>query len=71
MVARALVGLAKKKSVGFETRFATINGVTSLLLCSPGHVDTVVNFEFTADGRISTVHILRNPEKLAHVPVPE
>jgi len=70
IVARALVGLAKKKSVGFETRFATINGVTSLLLCTPEFVDTVVNFEFTADGRISAVHIVRNPDKLIHVAVP-
>jgi RNA polymerase sigma-70 factor, ECF subfamily len=71
MVARALVGLAKKKAVGFETRFATVNGVSSLLLCAGGAIDSVVNFEFTSDGRIAAVHIVRNPDKLTHVPVPE
>jgi len=71
MVARALVGLAKKKAVGFETRFATVNGVYSLLMCGPGFVDTLVNFEFTSDGRVAAVHIVRNPDKLTHLPVPE
>jgi RNA polymerase sigma-70 factor (ECF subfamily) len=67
MVARALTGLARKGAAGLSVRFATLNGSRGVLLCSPAGIDSAVNLEFAADGRIAAVHIVRNPEKLARL----
>jgi RNA polymerase sigma-70 factor (ECF subfamily) len=69
MVAKALVGLARKGAAGLALRFVSLNGAPSVLLCAADRVDTAVNFDFTADGRIVAVHIVRNPEKLARLGV--
>ena len=69
MVARALTGLARKGAAGLSVRFATLNGSRGVLLCSPAGIDSAVNLEFAADGRIAAVHIVRNPEKLARLAV--
>jgi RNA polymerase sigma-70 factor (ECF subfamily) len=69
MVAKALVGLARKGAAGLALRFVSLNGAPSLLLCAADRVDTAVNFDFTADGRIAAVHIVRNPEKLARLSI--
>ncbi len=68
-VARALAGLTRKTAGLFTRRFVTLNGVPSVLLYLGDRVDTALNLEFTADGRISSVHLVRNPEKLARLPV--
>lgn len=67
--ARALAGLTRKTAGLFTLRFVTLNGVPSVLLCQGSRVDSALNLEFAADGRISSVHIVRNPEKLARLPV--
>jgi RNA polymerase sigma-70 factor (ECF subfamily) len=67
MVARALVGLARKTAGAFTIRFVSLNGARSVLLCAPGGIDSALNLEFTADGRIAAVHIVRNPEKLGRL----
>ena len=69
LVARALVGLARKGAAGLALRFTSLNGAPSVLLCTADRVDTAVNFDFTADGRIAAVHIVRNPEKLVRLAV--
>ena len=69
MVARALTGLARKGAAGLSVRFATLNGTRGLLLCSPAGIDSALNLEFAADGRIAAVHIVRNPEKLARLAI--
>ncbi len=68
MVARALVGLARKGAAGLALRFISLNGAPGVLLCSHERVDSAVNFDFSADGRIAAVHIVRNPEKLTRLP---
>ncbi len=67
MVARALVGLARKTAGAFTIRFLSLNGARGVLLCAPGGIDSALNLEFTADGRIAAVHIVRNPDKLARL----
>src|SRR5262245_60144202 len=69
-VARALTGFARKGAAGLSVRFATLNGTRGVLLCSPARIDSALNLEFTADGRIAAVHIVRNPEKLVRLVAP-
>jgi RNA polymerase sigma-70 factor (ECF subfamily) len=70
LVARALTGFARKGAAGLSVRFATLNGTRSVLLHSPAGIDSALNLEFAADGRIAAVHIVRNPEKLARLATP-
>jgi RNA polymerase sigma-70 factor (ECF subfamily) len=64
MVARALVGLARKTAAALTVRFVSLNGSRSVLLCTAQGIDSALNLEFTTDCRIAAVHIVRNPEKL-------
>ena len=51
----------------FTTEFATVNGQPGRLLRHrDGHVVDVLTID-VVDGRIQTLRIVRNPEKLAHV----
>ena len=62
-VARFLRGAARKGVPDFSYRFLEINGGPALLALSGGKPDSVFQIE-VADGRIQSVYIIRNPDKL-------
>lgn len=70
-VARVMHALVNKAAVAADPSpgawaadFASINGETSLLAYRRGSLDTVFVFS-TADDRITAIHAIRNPDKLA------
>jgi RNA polymerase sigma-70 factor, ECF subfamily len=66
-VLRLLEGARKKGHLANrQVRDATINGLPGFVVrCEDGSIDTVA-FE-CHDGRITTIYIMRNPDKLRHV----
>ncbi|MEV5987598.1 RNA polymerase sigma-70 factor [Streptomyces sp. NPDC052051] len=48
-------------------RFLEVNGAPALLRLSGGKPDTLLQMD-VADGRVQCLYIIRNPEKLAHLP---
>lgn len=71
-VARALVGLARKElSEGGSPRggLASVNGGLGIVAHN-GTDLTVMSFAFD-EGRIVAIDVVRNPEKLAHVALPD
>lgn len=62
-VARFLQGAARRGVPDFSYRFLEINGGPALLALSGGKPDSVFQIE-VADGRIQSVYIIRNPDKL-------
>ncbi|MFI9201341.1 RNA polymerase sigma-70 factor [Streptomyces sp. NPDC053048] len=62
-VGRFLAGIAGKPLPEAEFHFTEANGGPALLVLSRGLPDTVVSLE-VADGRITTVYLMRNPDKL-------
>jgi len=69
-VSRALVALARTYAGQSDARFADVNGLPGLLMVD--RYDRQVSvLSFTVDhGRITTIHIQRNPEKLRHIAGP-
>jgi RNA polymerase sigma-70 factor (ECF subfamily) len=66
-VSRALVRLAKKFAGRSDAHFVDVNGTPGVLMVDreDGEVSVIA---FTVDdGRITTIHIQRNPDKLRHV----
>jgi RNA polymerase sigma-70 factor (ECF subfamily) len=69
-VSRALVALARKFAGRSEAHFVDVNGLPGLLMVNrdDGQVSVLA---FTVDaGRITTIHLQRNPDKLGHVRAP-
>ncbi|NJP76518.1 RNA polymerase sigma-70 factor [Streptomyces telluris] len=62
-VGRFLYAVAQQPLPGLEARFMEINGRPGLLILSEGRPDTALSLEVT-DGRITTVYLVRNPDKL-------
>ncbi|TJZ59416.1 RNA polymerase sigma-70 factor [Streptomyces piniterrae] len=62
-VARFLAGVAKSVPAGMEFTLLELNGGIALLAHSGGKPDSVTQFDIE-DGRIRTVYIVRNPDKL-------
>ncbi len=62
-VARFLLGVAKSQPAGLDFRLCDLNGRLAVLLHLDGVPDTVVQLGIQ-DGRIRTVYIVRNPDKL-------
>lgn len=63
--ARLLLGLARKGGAGLVPSPATLNGLPALVLRDrAGAVDSVLALDLV-DGRIATVYLVRNPDKLA------
>jgi RNA polymerase sigma-70 factor (ECF subfamily) len=62
-VGRFLVGVASKGIPDVSARLLEINGGPALLILSGGKPDSVFQLD-VADGRIRTVYIVRNPDKL-------
>ncbi|MBP1989387.1 RNA polymerase sigma-70 factor [Paenibacillus eucommiae] len=66
-VAAFVLGLASKMDEQTQVRPAIVNGAPGLITSSPGdRYNAVISFQIK-DGRISTMYILRNPEKLRHL----
>ncbi|MCF3101538.1 RNA polymerase sigma-70 factor [Streptomyces roseoverticillatus] len=62
-VGRFLHAVAQNSTPDTEVRFMEINGRPGILVLSGGRPDAALALE-VADGRIATVYIQRNPEKL-------
>ncbi|MGW0813187.1 RNA polymerase sigma-70 factor [Streptomyces viridiviolaceus] len=67
-VARFLVGAARKGIADLTYRFLEVNGGPALLALSGGKPDSVFQVDI-ADGRIQSVYIVRNPDKLRSLTV--
>ncbi|MGV9253510.1 RNA polymerase sigma-70 factor [Streptomyces sp. NPDC003697] len=63
-VGRFLVGVAGKGIADLAIRLVELNGGPAVLLLSGGRPDTVFQLD-VAEGRVQTVYVLRNPDKLA------
>jgi RNA polymerase sigma-70 factor (ECF subfamily) len=68
-IARLMAGTTRlrQRRGDFELRFVTVNGQPGRLLRGPGDEIWDVLTIDVVDGRIQTVRIMRNPEKLAHL----
>jgi RNA polymerase sigma-70 factor (ECF subfamily) len=67
-IARFFDGVARKNPAlaGADARLAVVNGLAGLVIReTDGSVDTVA-FEHR-EGRIVSIYLVRNPEKLQHV----
>lgn len=69
-VARFLIGVNKIKQGAVETRFAAINSAPGVLVWADGRLRQTVHLEIV-NGRIRTLYIVRNPEKLKHLAASE
>ncbi|MGR6969015.1 RNA polymerase sigma-70 factor [Streptomyces cynarae] len=67
-VGRFLAAVAVQHPVDMSLRFLELNGGPALLVLSGGKPDTVFQLD-VADGRVQCVYAIRNPDKLAHLPV--
>ncbi|HME50539.1 RNA polymerase sigma-70 factor [Mycobacterium sp.] len=68
-VAAAVVGLGRKGVPDMRIELATYNGAPAAVVFSGEDIDVVITAEIT-DGLISTLYVIRNPEKLATVTTP-
>jgi RNA polymerase sigma-70 factor, ECF subfamily len=69
-VSRALVAMSRKFVGQSDVRFADVNGLPGLVMVNrrDGQISVLA---FTVDaGRITTIHMQRNPDKLGHVVLP-
>ena len=66
-VARFLVGIAGNAPDSFEYRFAQINGRPGVVNYFDGQPQSVGTLEIV-DGKISSIYIIVNPEKLQRIP---
>ena len=62
-VSRFMVGVAKKGVPDLSWRFLELNGGPAVLLLSGGKPDSVFQLD-VVDGRIQSVYVIRNPDKL-------
>ncbi len=63
-VARFLTGIAAKSGAGLRVEFVDVNGEIGALLHDGKRPFSVVTLELEDDGRIRTVFLVNNPEKL-------
>ncbi|MFD5271377.1 RNA polymerase sigma-70 factor [Streptomyces sp. NPDC058335] len=62
-VGRFLVGVTRKSVPDLSVRVLELNGGPAVLVLSGGRPDSVLQLD-VADGRIRTVYVVRNPDKL-------
>ncbi|UXY18501.1 RNA polymerase sigma-70 factor [Streptomyces cynarae] len=67
-VGRFLVAVAGQRPADMSLRFLELNGGPALLVLSGGNPDTVFQVD-VVDGRVQCVYVIRNPDKLASLPV--
>jgi RNA polymerase sigma-70 factor (ECF subfamily) len=68
-VVRFLVNLTRRHAGHLSARPASVNGDVGAVVSVDGTVDVVTAFEVVA-GRVTTIRMVRNPDKLAHVESP-
>jgi RNA polymerase sigma-70 factor, ECF subfamily len=65
-VARWILGVLARLP-DLDIRAVLVNGNPGLLLTSAGALDSVAAADISADGRIETIRLIRNPDKLHHI----
>ncbi|MEV5874823.1 RNA polymerase sigma-70 factor [Streptomyces sp. NPDC052101] len=65
-VARFLVGVAGKLPPAPSLRLLEANGGPAVLILSDGKPDSLFQLDI-ADGRVTTVYVVRNPDKMRHL----
>ncbi|GGW44612.1 RNA polymerase sigma24 factor [Streptomyces lucensis JCM 4490] len=65
-VGRFLVAVSGNRLPGMALRFLEVNGGPAVLVTTDGKPDSLIQVD-VADGRVSTVYIVRNPDKLRHL----
>ncbi|MEM1179799.1 MAG: sigma factor-like helix-turn-helix DNA-binding protein [Acidobacteriota bacterium] len=68
-VVRFFLGVWPKRPAGTEVFLREINGEPALLAVADGIPVQTLHFDFSEDGRLRSIFIVRNPEKLHHVVV--
>jgi RNA polymerase sigma-70 factor (ECF subfamily) len=68
-VVRFLVNLTRRHAGRLTARSASVNGDVGTVVSVDGTVELVTAFE-VEDGRVATIRMVRNPEKLTHVDAP-
>ena len=68
-VLRLLANLMKRYSATMAVETATLNGEPAILVSDDGELDNAIVFE-VEDGLLTRIHVMRNPDKLAHVGSP-
>jgi RNA polymerase sigma-70 factor (ECF subfamily) len=68
-IARFFVGLMQKAPADLEIRRVRVNGQPGLLATLSGQIVNVLTLEI-AEGQIANCYVIRNPDKLAQVGVP-
>ncbi|MET9461282.1 RNA polymerase sigma-70 factor [Streptomyces canus] len=66
-VGRFLVGIAERGVPDITWRFLELNGGPAVLVLSGGKPDSVFQLDIL-DGRIQSVYVIRNPDKLSALP---
>ncbi len=71
-VARWLLGVLRSPLPDLTAAPVLVNGVPGLLLSSPaGAPDSVVAVDLNAAGKIEALRLVRNPDKLRHLRIPQ
>lgn len=65
-VARFLLGIVRKAADGMQSHFAEVNGEPGIVTLRDGAIYSVTSLDI-ADGRITAVRIMRNPDKLRRI----
>ncbi len=65
-VGRFLVAVAAQSLPDPSVRLVEVNGGFAVLTLSAGKPDTLIQVD-VADGRVATVYLVRNPEKLRYL----
>ncbi|RMF58296.1 MAG: RNA polymerase sigma-70 factor [Bacteroidetes bacterium] len=68
-IARFFLGLARKAGPDVQLHPCRVNGSPGFLVTRKDHPENVVIFH-VEDGRIRHIYVVRNPDKLRHVPAP-
>lgn len=66
-VARLMVGIARKGAAHLEARFAFVNGAPGVVGLDQGRVQSVLSLHVDENGKIATICVVNNPEKLDHL----
>lgn len=66
-VARWILGVLRKSVPAAGARPALVNGQPGVLVTSAGEPDSVAAADVDADGKITAIWLIRNPDKLRHV----
>jgi RNA polymerase sigma-70 factor (ECF subfamily) len=66
-VARWIVGVLRKSVPDAEALSVLVNGQPGVLINSVGKPDSVAAIDVDADGRITAIRLIRNPDKLRHL----